>query len=69
MRSFASLVLLLFVALVSATSSVGSRLLVVLDNVEDKEAYSLFFSDLVGTEKALPTCCRHIRFAHVRQPG
>ncbi|KAH7161202.1 Dolichyl-diphosphooligosaccharide--protein glycosyltransferase subunit WBP1 [Dactylonectria macrodidyma] len=47
MRSFASLVLLLFVALVSATSSVGSRLLVVLDNVEDKEAYSLFFGDLV----------------------
>ncbi|KAI5467958.1 Dolichyl-diphosphooligosaccharide--protein glycosyltransferase subunit WBP1 [Mariannaea sp. PMI_226] len=46
MRSLLGLVLFLFAALVSAASSAGSRLLVVLDNVEDKNAYSRFFADL-----------------------
>ncbi|KAM0417345.1 hypothetical protein ACHAPT_012661 [Fusarium lateritium] len=46
MRSLLSLVLLLFAALVSAAGTAGNRLLVVLDAVEDKEAYSTFFSDL-----------------------
>ncbi|KAF7546047.1 hypothetical protein G7Z17_g8697 [Cylindrodendrum hubeiense] len=47
MRSLVSFVLLLFTALVSALSSSGTRLLVVLDAVEEKDAYSTFFTDLV----------------------
>ncbi|KAM0342084.1 hypothetical protein ACHAPU_009697 [Fusarium lateritium] len=46
MRSLLSLALFLFAALVSAVSTVGNRLLVVLDNPEDKEAYTTFFRDL-----------------------
>ncbi|KPM35039.1 hypothetical protein AK830_g11537 [Neonectria ditissima] len=46
MRSPVSLGLLLFTALVSAVSSAGNRLLVVLDTVEEKEAYSSFFGGL-----------------------
>ncbi|RSM13573.1 hypothetical protein CDV31_005743 [Fusarium ambrosium] len=46
MRSLLSLVLLLFAALVSAAGTAGNRLLVVLDAVEEKEAYSTFFADL-----------------------
>ncbi|KAJ4263457.1 oligosaccharyl transferase glycoprotein complex, beta subunit [Fusarium torreyae] len=46
MRSLLSLVLFLFAALVSAASTAGNRLLVVLDGAEDKEAYTTFFRDL-----------------------
>jgi oligosaccharyltransferase complex subunit beta len=49
MRSLLSLVLLLFAARVSAAGTAGNRLLVVLDAVEEKEAYSTFFADLNGT--------------------
>ncbi|KAF5021957.1 hypothetical protein F66182_5997 [Fusarium sp. NRRL 66182] len=46
MRSLTSLVLFLFAALVSAASTAGNRLLVVLDSAQDKEAYTTFFRDL-----------------------
>lgn len=46
MRSLVSFALLLFSALVSALSSAGNRLLVVVDNVDEKDAYSIFFKDL-----------------------
>ncbi|KAF4455601.1 oligosaccharyl transferase complex subunit OST4 [Fusarium austroafricanum] len=46
MRSLLSLVVFFFAALVSAVSTSGNRLLVVLDNVTDKEAYTTFFRDL-----------------------
>jgi oligosaccharyltransferase complex subunit beta len=48
MRSLLSLVLFLFAALVSAVSTAGNRLLVVLDSPKDKEAYTTFFHDLSG---------------------
>jgi len=48
MRSLVSLFVLLFAALVSAVSTSGSRLLVVLDDVADKAGYSKFLSDLEG---------------------
>ncbi|OBS26215.1 hypothetical protein FPOA_00156 [Fusarium poae] len=46
MRSLLSLVLFLFAALVSAVSTAGNRMLVVLDSPKDKEAYTTFFRDL-----------------------
>ncbi|KAM5349108.1 hypothetical protein ACJ41O_008931 [Fusarium nematophilum] len=46
MRSLLSLVLFLFAALVSAAGTAGNRLLVVLDGLEEKEAYTTFFGDL-----------------------
>ena len=49
MRSLLSLVLFLFAALVSAVSTAGNRLLVVLDSPDDKKAYTTFFGDLSGT--------------------
>jgi oligosaccharyltransferase complex subunit beta len=48
MRSLLSLVLFLFAALVSAVSTAGNRMLVVLDSPKDKEAYTTFFRDLSG---------------------
>jgi len=48
MRSLLSLVLFLFAALVSAVSTAGNRLLVVLDSPDDKKAYTTFFGDLSG---------------------
>ncbi|KAI1803734.1 Dolichyl-diphosphooligosaccharide-protein glycosyltransferase 48kDa subunit [Daldinia bambusicola] len=48
MKSFLSFVLLLFVALVQAISSSGNRLLVVLEDVAEKEGYSKFLGDLEG---------------------
>jgi oligosaccharyltransferase complex subunit beta len=50
MRSLLGLVLFLFTALVSAASSAGNRLLVVLDTVDDKDAYSRFWADLTGID-------------------
>ncbi|KAJ4022956.1 oligosaccharyl transferase glycoprotein complex, beta subunit [Fusarium irregulare] len=46
MRSLLSLVLFLFAAVVSAVSTAGNRLLVVLDSPDDKKAYTTFFGDL-----------------------
>lgn len=48
MRSLVSLLVLLFAAIVSAVSTSGSRLLVVADDVADKDAYTKFFGDLAG---------------------
>lgn len=46
MRSLVSLGLLLIASVVSALSTTGDRLLVVLDNVADKASYSQFLGDL-----------------------
>ena len=46
MRSFLSLFVFLFAAVVSAISTSGNRLLVILDDVADKENYSKFLGDL-----------------------
>ncbi|KAF7559339.1 hypothetical protein G7046_g4810 [Stylonectria norvegica] len=46
MRSLVSLGLLVLAAAVSAVSTAGNRLLVVLDNVEEKDAYGVFLGDL-----------------------
>lgn len=49
MRStITSLLALCLVGLASALSSTGSRLLVILDDVEDKDKYSKFWGDLQG---------------------
>ena len=48
MRSLISAFVLLFAAVVSAVSTSGNRLLVVADDVADKDAYSKFFGDLKG---------------------
>ena len=48
MRSLLNAVFFLFVAAVSAVSTTGSRLLVVLDDVAEKDLYSKFFGDLKG---------------------
>lgn len=49
MKSLFSLLVLLLAAVVQAVSSAGGRLLVVLDDVADKEKYSTFFGDLART--------------------
>jgi oligosaccharyltransferase complex subunit beta len=48
MRSLFSLCLFLFAAVISAVSTSGNRLLVVLDDVADKANYSKFLADLEG---------------------
>ena len=48
MRWFFSLLLLGLLAAVNALSSSGSRLLVVLEELGEKERYSKFLSDLEG---------------------
>ena len=48
MRSFLSAVVFLFVSAVAAVSTTGNRLLVVLDDVAEKEQYKQFFGDLSG---------------------
>ncbi|KAI1141105.1 Dolichyl-diphosphooligosaccharide-protein glycosyltransferase 48kDa subunit [Hypoxylon sp. FL0543] len=48
MKSLISLFVLLWAALVHAISSSGDRLLVVLDDVAEKEGYSKFLGDLEG---------------------
>lgn len=49
MKSLFSLLVLLLAAVVQAVSSAGGRLLVVLDDVADKQEYSTFFGDLART--------------------
>ena len=51
MRSLLSLCVFVLAGVVSALSTSGNRLLVVLDNVADKEGYSQFLGDLEG-----PSC-------------
>ncbi|KAG5924729.1 hypothetical protein E4U42_004557 [Claviceps africana] len=48
MRTLLSAVVLLLAAVVSAVSTTGNRLLVVLDDVADKDHYKHFFGDLAG---------------------
>lgn len=48
MKSLFSFLVLLLAAVVQAVSSTGSRLLVILDNVADKDRYSTFLGDLAG---------------------
>ncbi len=51
MRSLLSLCVFVLAGVVSALSTSGNRLLVVLDDVADKEGYSQFLGDLEG-----PSC-------------
>ncbi|KAK3330482.1 oligosaccharyl transferase-like protein [Apodospora peruviana] len=46
MRSLLSVLLVVFVAVVSAISTTGDRLLVILEDVADKASYSTFLGDL-----------------------
>lgn len=48
MRWLVSVLALLFAALVSAKSAAGDRLLVVLDDVAEKDAYTTFLEDVKG---------------------
>jgi len=50
---------LVYAAAVSAVSTAGNRLLVVLDDVAEKDLYSQFLGDLTG---AYPRKMRHHRF-------
>ncbi len=52
MKSLISFVVLLFAALVHAIRSGGDRLLVVLEDVAEKDGYSKFLGDLEGVLKA-----------------
>lgn len=49
MRWLYSLLLLGLLGLASAISTSGNRLLVVLDELAEKEKYGVFFGDLKGT--------------------
>lgn len=57
MRSFLSVAAVLFAAAVSAVSTTGNRLLVVLDDVAEKDAYGYFLGDLAG-ERSIATVSR-----------
>ncbi len=48
MKSLLPVLVLLWVALVSAISTTGDRLLVILDSADDKASYSKFLGDLEG---------------------
>ncbi|PON10392.1 hypothetical protein C2W62_50310 [Candidatus Entotheonella serta] len=50
MRSVLGVVVCAFAAAVSAVSTTGNRLLVVLDDAAEKDAYSQFFGDLTGED-------------------
>lgn len=52
MRSILGAAAVLFAAAVSAVSTAGNRLLVVLDDVAEKENYKQFFGDLTGKNAA-----------------
>jgi len=49
MKSVFTFLVLLLVAVVQAVSSTGSRLLVILNDVDEKNDYSKFFGDLTST--------------------
>lgn len=48
MRSLLNWAVLVFVALATAASTTGNRLLVVMGDVAEKDAYSKFLGDLQG---------------------
>jgi oligosaccharyltransferase complex subunit beta len=48
MRSFLGVVTFLFTAVASAVSTKGNRLLVLLDDVAEKDGYAKFLGDLTG---------------------
>lgn len=50
-----SLAVLAFAAVVSAVSTTGDRLLVIVDDVAEKATYSKFFADLTGKLETLGT--------------
>jgi oligosaccharyltransferase complex subunit beta len=56
MRLSLSVVLSVFAAATSALSTSGNRLLVVLNDVADKSAYTQFFGDLAGEFDIGTTC-------------
>lgn len=58
MRSFLGTAIFLFAAVVSAVSTAGNRLLVVLDDVADKDNYKQFFGDLTGKSVLEADCLR-----------
>lgn len=59
MQSILSIAILLLAAVVSAVSTTGNRLLVVLDNVAEKDSYKQFFGDLTGKKgKQKKELCR-----------
>ena len=51
MQTILSAAVLLLAAVASAVSTTGNRLLVVLDNVAEKDDYKQFFGDLTGKLK------------------
>jgi oligosaccharyltransferase complex subunit beta len=53
MRSLFVGLVLAFATAVSAVSTTGNRLLVVLDDVAEKTAYTSFFGDLSGTSGSI----------------
>ena len=60
MRWLLSLLALGLFAVVNALSSSGSRLLVVLEELAEKEKYSKFFGDLAGKLKRLSYYCAQV---------
>jgi hypothetical protein len=56
MKLFFSWLLLTLLGVVSALSSSGSRLLVVLEDTSEKEKYSQFWGDLEGKETHISPC-------------
>ncbi|KAG8422136.1 oligosaccharyl transferase glycoprotein complex, beta subunit, partial [Metarhizium acridum] len=64
MRSILCAAAVLFAAAVSAVSTAGNRLLVVLDDVAEKENYKQFFGDL--TERGYQITYETPRSEHVK---
>ncbi len=56
MRGFLSFLLIGLFAVVNALSSSGNRLLVVLEELGEKEKYSKFFGDLEGESHGTKIC-------------
>lgn len=61
MRWLFSILLLGLLCLASAVSTTGNRLLVVLDDIAEKENYGRFFGDLKGTSCNF-TLCTHLSY-------
>lgn len=54
---------LVYAAAVSAVSTAGNRLLVVLDDVAEKDLYSQFLGDLTGALMRVRYAAPHILYA------
>jgi hypothetical protein len=61
MQSLFLTALTVFATAVSALSSAGGRLLVVLDDVAEKESYGQFLGDIAGEQKKQLRPCRTTR--------